>query len=314
MRREGVSTKSGGHPGRLGGGLRDTLRYLRRVFRSPSSAPLALAACLTSVSPLAAQWVEPPGQGWVALTTYHQDTRDVYALDGAKDTFAGEGRVTATSSFFTVARGLVPGLDAWAQFSFQRLRFADRTGVSTATGVGDMRFYLRLNPLMLAGIDLPVAVRAGVKLPVGDFDVGSDQLPLGDGQRDWEVMLEAGRSFYPAPFYFMSWARIPMAGEPRQGPHGLRKRELLLRRPRWHDHRRFQDRHRGLVRGDTLVQQRARGRCRTGIVAPRSVRVAEHWTGPGRNRGSPPPERAQPAGRQRAGARVFHPFRGVKIS
>ena len=175
------------------------------MFRSPSGA-LALAACLAAMSPLAAQWVEPPGQGWVALTVYHQDTRDVYALDGEKDAFAGSGRVIATSSFLTVARGLLPGLDAWAQFSFQRLRFDDRTGVSTATGVGNTRFYLRLNPLMLAGIYLPVAVRAGVKLPVGDFDVGSDQLPLGDGQRDWEVMLEAGRSFYPAPFYFMSWA------------------------------------------------------------------------------------------------------------
>lgn len=188
------------------GGLCGTIRYLRRMSRSPSSGALVLAACLASGSPLAAQWVEPPGQGWVALTTYHQDTRDVYDLQGRKDAFVGAGHVIATASFLTVARGLTRGVDAWAQFSFLRLRFSDLTGESTATGVGDTRFYVRLNPLLLAGVDLPVAVRAGVKLPVGDFDVGSDQLPLGDGQRDWEIMLEGGWSFYPAPFYFMSWA------------------------------------------------------------------------------------------------------------
>lgn len=176
------------------------------MSQSPNSAALVLVACLACGSPLAAQWVEPPGQGWVSLTTYHQDTRDVYDLNGERGAFAGAGHVVATASFLTVARGLARGFDAWAQFSFQRLRFDDRTGVSTATGIGDTRFYLRFNPLMLAGIDVPVAIRAGVKLPVGDFDVGSDQLPLGDGQRDWEIMLEAGRSFYPAPFYFMSWA------------------------------------------------------------------------------------------------------------
>ena len=46
----------------------------------------------------------------------------------------------------------------------------------------------------------------GVKLPIGDFDVGSSVIPLGDGQRDWELMLEVGRSFYPVPVYVMGWA------------------------------------------------------------------------------------------------------------
>ena len=134
-----------------GGELYRAMPYLRRMPPSPSSAALVLAAFIASGSPLAAQWVEPPGQGWIALTTYHQDTRDVYDLDGDKAAFAGAGHVIATASYLTVAGGLARGLDAWAQFSFQRLRFDDRTGVSTATGVGDTRFYVRLNPLLLAG-------------------------------------------------------------------------------------------------------------------------------------------------------------------
>jgi hypothetical protein len=43
-------------------------------------------------------------------------------------------------------------------------------------------------------------------MPVGDFDVRSSVIPLGDGQRDRELMLEIGHSFYPAPLYVMGWA------------------------------------------------------------------------------------------------------------
>ena len=73
-------------------------------------------------------------------------------------------------------------------------------------GPGDVRLYVRFDPLLLWGIGLPVALRGGVKIPVGDFDVGSSVIPLGDGQRDWELMLEAGHSFYPAPLYVAGWA------------------------------------------------------------------------------------------------------------
>ena len=100
---------------------------------------------------------------------------------------------------------MLEGVDAWAQFSFQRLEFDDLVGMRTSTGFGDVRLYVRTSPLRLLGMTTPLAIRAGVKLPVGDFDVGSNMIPLGDGQRDWELMLELGPSFYPAPTYVMGW-------------------------------------------------------------------------------------------------------------
>lgn len=171
--------------------------------RKPALAVLAVLAWPTHG---AGQWVEPPGQGWASLSAYHQDTHESYDVTGQKGDFPGNGHAVATQAFLTVAWGLTTGFDAWAQFSFQRLEFDDPTGRRTSMGPGDMRLYLRFNPLLLRGLTFPVALRGGVKVPVGDFDVGSPVIPLGDGQRDWEVMLEAGHSFYPAPFYVMGWA------------------------------------------------------------------------------------------------------------
>lgn len=164
---------------------------------------LALLLCAT---PAAAQWVEEPGRGWASLTVFHLDTRSVFDLEGVSMDFPGLGHSVASAAFLTVARGLAPGVDFWVQGSFQRLRFDDLTGKRTSTGIGDARFYVRVSPPTWVGRALPLAVRAGVKVPVGDFDVGTDMIPLGDGQRDWEVVLEAGRSFHPRPLYLIAWA------------------------------------------------------------------------------------------------------------
>ena len=166
---------------------------------------LLAAALLAWPSGMSAQWVEPKGQGWASLSVFRQDTRDAYDVEGDTGMFPAMGRDVATGSFLTLAVGLLDGLDAWAQFSFQRLRFDDLVGRRTSTGFGDVRLFARTAPLRALGVSTPLAIRAGVKVPVGDFDVGSNMIPLGDGQRDWELMLELGHSFYPAPTYVMGW-------------------------------------------------------------------------------------------------------------
>ena len=167
----------------------------------------ALVVLAIGARPIAstAQWVEPPGQGWASVTGYYQNTRDAYDIQGDVNPFPGNGHAISMASFLTLALGIVDGIDGWAQFSFQRLRFNDFAGRRTSTGPGDTRLYLRGSPLRLLGIASPVAIRAGVKLPLGDFDVGSNIIPLGDGQRDWELMVELGHSFYPSPVYAMGW-------------------------------------------------------------------------------------------------------------
>jgi len=164
----------------------------------------------------ATQWVEGPGKGWSALAVYHQDTRNRYGAGGEVRAFFASGRAATTSAFLTTALGAAPGVDAWVQFSFHRLRYDDFAGERSSTGIGDMRFWLRAAPLHWLGSQLPVAVRVGAKLPVGDFDVNAEIVPLGDGQRDWEALIEAGHSFWPRPWYLSAWAGYRWREENRE--------------------------------------------------------------------------------------------------
>lgn len=160
-----------------------------------------------SASEASAQWVEEPGRGWLDVSVFHLDTREAFHPDGdvrAFDPFT-QGHAVSTSAFATVALGLVRGVDAWLQVPFQRLRFDDLGGDRLRTGIGDTRLYLRVQPGRYFGSGLPLAVRGGAKVPVGDFAVDAEIIPLGDGQRDWELVLELGHSFHPVPAHVSAW-------------------------------------------------------------------------------------------------------------
>ena len=167
---------------------------------------LAAVALVTGARGTGAQWVESPGRGWLALAVYHQDTREHFGMGGDRRSFFAEGHAVTTSSFLTTALGLTGGVDVWAQFSFNRLRYDDIGGRRESTGVGDTRVWLRVAPLSWLNSSLPFAIRGGAKVPVGDFDVDAEIIPLGDGQRDWELMAELGHSFWPRSLYLSGWA------------------------------------------------------------------------------------------------------------
>jgi hypothetical protein len=154
-----------------------------------------------------AQWVETPGTGWVQLRISHHRTDTRFGPDGdVEPLFNAESRSITTSAFLTAAVGLFPGIDAWAQAPFHHLQFNDAVRDRTSTGIGDPKFFLRAGPKALGlDIDLPIAVRGGVKFPVGDFPVDVEVIPLTEGQRDWELLVELGYSFYPIPMYVMGW-------------------------------------------------------------------------------------------------------------
>lgn len=181
--------------------------YLRGFGRSGGVLlAIALAGPLVNGGSAAAQWVEPPGRGWIALAVYHQDTKDHFGMTGDVRPFFADGHAVTTSSFLTTALGLAPGLDLWTQLSFNRLRYDDIAGDRASAGLGDVRLWLRFAPLGWLDVSLPFAIRGGVKLPVGDFDVDAEIIPLGDGQRDWELMAEVGHSFWPRSLYLSGWA------------------------------------------------------------------------------------------------------------
>lgn len=158
-------------------------------------------------TPANAQWIEAPGSGWVQVSLYHHDTRQRFDMNRIVTPLFNEGAHSITSSLFvTAVLGMYQGIDVWGQIPVHRLQFNDVAASRQSLGLGDPKLFLRLGP-SLFGPDLPVpvAIRGGVKWPVGDFPVDAEIVPLTEGQRDWELMLELGHSFYPAPLYASGW-------------------------------------------------------------------------------------------------------------
>ena len=155
-----------------------------------------------------AQWVEEPGRGWVQTAIYHHDTGKRFDPSGSVEPLFNEGgRSITTSLYLTAVAGLVRGVDVWVQVPYNRLEFNDVVDERLSVGIGDPRLHVRLGSALFGlRSPVPVAVRAGVKLPLGEFTRDAEIIPLSEGQTDWEVMLELGHSFYPAPVYVMGWA------------------------------------------------------------------------------------------------------------
>lgn len=185
---------------------------MRRTYTA--GVVLALTALLFSPS-ASAQWVEAPGTGWVQLQVSHQQTEDGFNEDGESvplvQTPGDDGESIITTVRFTGALGLVQGLDAWVDVPFHRQEFNSSNPVTEDlldTGFGDPRVYLRVGP-SLFGIDalpLAVALRGGAKFTSGNFNVSAETISLSEGQRDWELLLELGKSLHPWPVYVQGWA------------------------------------------------------------------------------------------------------------
>ena len=169
---------------------------------------VCLVAGLVGPLPGRAQWIEAPGQGWMEVAVYHHDTRKRFDPSRSLEPlFNADARAITTSLYLTAVVGVVQGADVWVQMPYNRLEFNDIAADRQSIGIGDPRIHLRFGP-ELFGVrsPVPVAVRGGVKLPFGEFTNDAEIIPLREGQTDWEVMLELGHSFYPAPFYAMAWA------------------------------------------------------------------------------------------------------------
>lgn len=159
--------------------------------------------------PAHGQWVEAPGTGWVKVQGAHQDTRSKFDREARVTSYDTEDARSISSAVrITGALGLWRGLDAWADIAYHRLAFNDVQENRLQTGVADPRLYLRAGPSLLGIEDLPVAValRGGVKLPVGEFALDAEEISISQGQRDWDLLLEVGKSLHPWPVYVTAWA------------------------------------------------------------------------------------------------------------
>ncbi|MFB6240202.1 MAG: hypothetical protein ABEJ46_01310, partial [Gemmatimonadota bacterium] len=160
---------------------------------------LALAALVAAPGPADAQWVNDPGEGWIKVSVFHHDTDEEYTSSGEVRPFFADGHMITTSTFVNGEIGVQPGLDLWYQAPVHHFQFDDAAGDRTKTGIGDIRGWLRIGPEAFGLGEDPLPV------PGSDFPVDAEVIPLTEGQRDWELLVEVGRSFHPLPLYAKGW-------------------------------------------------------------------------------------------------------------
>lgn len=170
---------------------------------------VALITGVATPDTASAQWVEDPGTGWIKLQGAHQNTQKKFDHEGNIEPIKlDEAARSITSSVrLTGALGLWRGVDVWSDVPYRQLQFNDSARDRQSTGISDPRFFLRFGPSLFGLDNLPfaVALRNGVKLPLGEFAVDAQIIPLSEGQRDWEMLLELGKSLHPWPMYVMGW-------------------------------------------------------------------------------------------------------------
>ena len=202
------------------------LPFLRRTLgvmmltRLPSLSGIALAALLPlslsaqaicsapHSSPTLSQGGSittlPPGGGWAQISLYRQRSLSFFNQNGDVQDFLAASDFLTRSVFLTASVGVAEGVDVWAQVPIHNLDVTSDGGNSASSGVGDLRFAVRITPAIF-GFDAPVGLRFGSKLPATTFPVDATILPLTEGQRDYEISLESGTALDFLPIYVAGW-------------------------------------------------------------------------------------------------------------
>ncbi len=160
---------------------------------------LSAAALIASAQPaLAGAWIYPKGVNWFRIGFAYQNTDERYFLDGERIPYFFDGESEVSAAFFEYRLGLGAGFEALFQLPVYDIRFDDFADNRSSTGIGDVRAGARWNFVQDA---LVATVGAGVKFSTGEFVNDAEIVPVGEGQYDFEVDVEVGRSLWPRPGY-----------------------------------------------------------------------------------------------------------------
>ena len=127
-----------------------------------------------------------------------QDTTERYFFDGERIPYFFEGRNQTRALFFEYVRGLTDRWDVKAQVPVFAVRFDDIADERRSSGLGDLRVEARYNVL---ADPMVLTVGGTIKFPTGEFANDAEIVPVGEGQYDFDVFAEVGRSLWPVNGY-----------------------------------------------------------------------------------------------------------------
>ena len=192
----------------------------------------------------AGAWTLPAGQNWLQIGFMFQNTSERHFLDGSRIPYFFDGRNRTRALFFDYQRGLTDRLDVKVQFPIFRISYDDLAADRTSTGPGDLRLEARYN---FVKSPLVATVGGTIKFPTGEFVNDAEIVPVGEGQYDFDLFVEVGRSLWPKPGYVTG--KIGYRWRAKNEETGIDHGDEIIWQIElgWHIHRRVMVK--GLLRG-----------------------------------------------------------------
>lgn len=162
----------------------------------------------------AGAWVLPARRFWGQVSVFGQQTTERYFIDGRRTPYFFDGRNRTMALFGDVRYGLSDRLEVGAQLGAYRLQFDDLSDRRLSSGLGDLRVAARWN-VVKRGANV-ATVGATLKFPTGEFVNDAEVVPVGEGQYDLDLVVEAGHSFWPRRAYLTLAAGYRVRGTNRK--------------------------------------------------------------------------------------------------
>jgi hypothetical protein len=173
----------------------------------------SLILCLLALSvesALAGAWTLPAGKTWAKVTYFQQRADEWYTANaefsgrlydaGTRRPYRFGGEYESKAVFIEGFVGITDRLDLGAQIPYFDQKFSDDTRLEPGADAGfsDLRLLAKFRLTEKPAI---VTLKTGVKLPTGEFRNEDGLIPVGEGQSDYDFILQVGRSFWPLPIY-----------------------------------------------------------------------------------------------------------------
>jgi len=167
---------------------------------------------LAPVAVDAGAWTTPGGTLWTKVSWFRRSTDEWYAdVDqpillpdntlgarpaGSRQPYRFNGQYESVALVLEGYYGITDAIDVGFQVPWFDQSFDDDTRIDSPSepGFSDAHVYARWNFLTRPFL---LTLKGGVKIPSGEFKNEDGLIPVGEGQADYDFVLQAGRSLWP---------------------------------------------------------------------------------------------------------------------